>query len=67
MASFDVTFSCDDNSFLPSFDNVIKGDRGEPGATYDDTALSNRVTALENTIGTLNDSLEGVLKGNGTE
>ena len=32
--------------------------------TYDDTALSNRVTTLENTIGTLNDSLEGVLNGN---
>lgn len=31
--------------------------------TYDDTALANRVTTLENTIGTLNDSLEGVLNG----
>lgn len=32
--------------------------------TYDDTALSNRVTTLENTVGTLNDSLEVVLNGN---
>ena len=36
----------------------------EQACTYDDTALSNRVTNLENTIGTLNDSLEGVLEGN---
>ena len=32
--------------------------------TYDDTDLSNRVTAIENTIGTLNDSLEERLNGN---
>ena len=31
--------------------------------TYDDTSLSNRVTTLENTVGTLNDSLEDVLNG----
>ena len=31
--------------------------------TYDDTNLSNRVTSLETTIGTLNDSLEVVLNG----
>lgn len=42
-----------------------KGDKGDPGATYDDTDLKNRVTALENTVGTLNDQLEGVLMGNG--
>lgn len=30
---------------------------------YDDTELSNRVSALERTIGTLNDSLEVVLNG----
>lgn len=40
-----------------------KGDKGEDGATYDDTELKNRVTALENTVGTLNDSLEEVLNG----
>ena len=40
-----------------------KGDKGEPGATYDDTDLRNRVTTLENTVGTLNDSLEAVLNG----
>lgn len=40
-----------------------KGDKGDPGATYDDTDLKNRVTALENTVGTLNDSLEEVLNG----
>lgn len=34
------------------------------GETYDDTELSIRVTKLENTIGTLNDSLEAVLNGN---
>lgn len=32
---------------------------------YDDTELRNRITALETTIGTLNDSLEEVLLGNG--
>lgn len=35
------------------------------GEAYDDTELTSRVTALENTIGTLNDSLEEVLMGNG--
>lgn len=40
-----------------------KGDKGEDGATYDDTELKNRVTALENTVGTLNDQLEVVLNG----
>ena len=37
--------------------------KGEPGSAYDDSALNNRITALENTIGNLNDSLEGVLFG----
>ena len=32
--------------------------------TYDDTDLSNRVTTLEGTVGTLNDSLEERLNGN---
>lgn len=32
--------------------------------TYDDTEISSRVTTLEGTVGTLNDSLEGVLNGN---
>lgn len=32
---------------------------------YDDTELSDRVSALESTIGTLNDELEEVLSGNG--
>ena len=40
-----------------------KGEKGEPGATYDDTELKNRVTTLENTVGTLNDSLEMILNG----
>ena len=31
--------------------------------TYDDTEISSRVTAIENTIGTLNDSLEERLNG----
>lgn len=31
---------------------------------YDDTELKNRVTTLENTVGTLNDSLEVRLNGN---
>lgn len=39
--------------------------KGEDGQSYDDTELASRVTALENTIGTLNDSLEEVLTGNG--
>lgn len=34
------------------------------GEAYDDTELSSRVTELENTIGTLNNSLEAVLNGN---
>lgn len=41
-----------------------QGPKGEPGATYDDTDLKNRVTVLENTVGTLNDDLEAVLNGN---
>ena len=41
----------------------VKGDKGEPGATYDDTDLKNRVTTLENTVGTLNDSMEEILNG----
>ena len=32
--------------------------------TYDDTEISSRVTAIENTIGTLNNSLEERLNGN---
>lgn len=40
-----------------------KGDKGEPGETYDDTEIKNRITTLENTVGTLNDSLEVILNG----
>lgn len=32
---------------------------------YNDTELKNRVSTLESTVGTLNDSLEEVLSGNG--
>lgn len=41
------------------------GENGKDGESYDDTELSNRVSALEATIGTLNDELEEVLSGNG--
>ena len=35
------------------------------GESYDDTEITNRVSALEETIGVLTDSLEEVLMGNG--
>ncbi len=41
-----------------------KGDKGEKGDTYDDTELTSRISALENTVGTLNDELEVALNGN---
>lgn len=56
-----------DNGFIGSEQDwlaSLKGDKGDPGATYDDTEIKIRVTTLENTVGTLNDSLEEILNGN---
>ncbi len=51
-----------DNGFVGTEQEWLDSLKGE---AYDDTELVNRVTTLENTIGTLNDSLEEVLEGNG--
>ena len=50
-----------DNGFVGTEKEWLDSLKGE---AYDDTELVNRVTTLENTIGTLNDSLEAVLNGN---
>ena len=50
-----------DNGFVGTEQEWLDSLKGE---AYDDTELVNRVTTLENTIGTLNDSLEVVLNGN---
>lgn len=51
------------NGYIGTEKEWLASLKGEPDPTYDDTVLSNRVTTLENTIGTLNDSLEVVLNG----
>lgn len=53
---------------LSNIDNTVFAEKAtEAGVcdSYDDTELKNRVSTLEATIGTLNDSLEGALNGNG--
>ncbi len=53
------------NGFEGSEEEWLDSLKGADGKSYDDTELINRVSTLESTVGTLNDSLEEVLSGNG--
>lgn len=53
------------NGFEGSEKEWLASLKGADGQSYDDTELINRVSTLESTVGTLNDSLEEVLSGNG--
>lgn len=53
------------NGFEGSEEEWLDSLKGADGESYDDTELINRVSTLESTVGTLNDSLEEVLSGNG--